>query len=177
MNFYDFLKQISQLKGGLGVQSQSQPPLPMTQQTIYQKSIEPRHNILSPPPPSDAAISEIINLLNECVPMLNQAIHMFDFESYEMMVTNLLRQIGSKLGKVINLLGGNKGYVGTAFGRESQYVNATDRKSALQWMRNVIHSIIHILTVGQGGVESESWAKDLMDVLKTIEGLFLISEE
>lgn len=109
--------------------------------------------------------------LNACLMLFNGALG--DLETPERMhfVIDALRQASNKLNQVMTTLGGNNGYHGEPFGRESQYIILTDKKAIVQWLIDAVQNILKLDDMGYDG--ADVLVKSLMDCQVTIEKLFM----
>lgn len=121
-------------------------------------------------------INNIMADIQNVVTLFASAIHMYDImEDAEAQIISTLRQISIDLSKVINMLGNPSGYIGNAFGRQGFFTNETNRKLALEWMNGILVNILREQAMGYNMVDI--WTKDLIDIQKTIELLFLVRPE
>lgn len=128
------------------------------------------NNILDcTPKPS---IMDALNLMNQTLYLLNQAINLYDtLDDAEEQVVAVLRSISDNINKIVNIFGGNGGFVGKMLGQEGNLVAENNRKKIIEWIFN---SLVNILTeYAQGYQNIPLWIQDLMNMQKTLEILFM----
>jgi len=119
--------------------------------------------------------TNIDDSLNECIKLINRIIHLYDFGDQEMNITNLLRHIMQKISQISRSFGDTLGYQGTAFGSDSRYINVQSRKGILKDISNMLDNILRERK--QQLDLPDKWQKDLMDISRTIEKMFIIRGE
>jgi len=125
--------------------------------------------------PTTPTVADALTVLQkECVVLINQALHLLNFDNSEDKIINTLRQLSHRIEGIIKAFGGNNGYQGNPFGRESQYRIDTDLKAILQWIHNTMINILREHSMGYENLEI--WARDLTDIQRTIETFYMNCE-